>query len=312
MEEYFESVLLEAILRCDGCFFTGDKLRKGFGQIYPFTTENINGYIKNFDLNNKSLLTVGSSADQVINASLFDCRDITVIDINPYTKFYFYLKLASIIDLSYDEFCLFFCYRDYPKYCKNNKDVFSKKLYEKVKSSLRILDYESYLFWDELFNTYNGEVIRKKLFSYDEYNLRVINNINLFMSSDEYFNVTKEKVKKIIPVFIIGDIFDITLDKKFDNIWLSNLGTYHKLNEVKLLVDKIYNNLNDNGKLLMCYLYETNEYSKYEVNWQEIYNLNKVFDKFSEYNLELVNFIGIRDIIFEKNRDNDAMILIKK
>ena len=42
-----------------------------FKLIYKFTTENISGYIKEFDFKNKSLLTVGSSGDQVINAYRF-------------------------------------------------------------------------------------------------------------------------------------------------------------------------------------------------------------------------------------------------
>ena len=34
-----------------------------FKLIYKFTTENISGYIKEFDFKKKSLLTVGSSVD---------------------------------------------------------------------------------------------------------------------------------------------------------------------------------------------------------------------------------------------------------
>lgn len=57
----------------------GDDLGIGnFINIYPFTTENIAGYINEFELKDKSLLTVGSSGDQVINAALYDCQDITL------------------------------------------------------------------------------------------------------------------------------------------------------------------------------------------------------------------------------------------
>ena len=52
-----------------------------FDKMYPFTTENISGYIDNFDLEGKSLLTVGSSCDQIYNASLKGCKDITILDI---------------------------------------------------------------------------------------------------------------------------------------------------------------------------------------------------------------------------------------
>lgn len=53
MDNYFESILLEAILRCNGHYI--DKSRNGFSRLYPFTTENIFGYIKNFNLENSSL-----------------------------------------------------------------------------------------------------------------------------------------------------------------------------------------------------------------------------------------------------------------
>lgn len=72
-----------------------------FNKIYPGTTENIKGYIDFFDLKNKSLLTVGSSSDQVLNACFNGCYDITLIDINPFTKEFFHLKKAAIERLDY-------------------------------------------------------------------------------------------------------------------------------------------------------------------------------------------------------------------
>ena len=67
-----------------------------FTQIYPFTTENINGYLPLFDLNNKTLLTVGSSGDQVLNAVISGCKEIDVIDLCPFSQEYFNLKRAAI------------------------------------------------------------------------------------------------------------------------------------------------------------------------------------------------------------------------
>ena len=104
--------------------------------IYPFTTENIAGYIDNFDLKDKSLLTVGSSGDQVLNAILKCCRDITVIDINPYTKFYYYLKVAGILNFNLNEFKSFFRYKEYPNVFVDNEKVFSLDLYQKLKDLL--------------------------------------------------------------------------------------------------------------------------------------------------------------------------------
>ena len=136
-----------------------------FFWIYPFTNENINGYIDLFNLKDRSLLTTGSSSDQAINAILKGCSDITVVDINPFTKYYFNLKKAAILTLSYEEFFKFFCYVDYPKVFKYNYDAFNYGIYVKLKNILKELDEKSFLFWDTLFDVCKPNDVRRKLFS---------------------------------------------------------------------------------------------------------------------------------------------------
>ena len=51
--------------------------------IYPFTTEMISGYFDKLDLKEKTVLTVGSSIDQGLNALLLGAKNVTVFDINP-------------------------------------------------------------------------------------------------------------------------------------------------------------------------------------------------------------------------------------
>ena len=110
-----ESILVSALDRCDGLVVDDDAYDKGFSKIYSFSTENISGYIDSFDLENKSLLTVGSSGDQALNAILRNWKDVTVMDINLYAKYYYYLKAAGIIELTKEKFLRFFRYLDYPK-----------------------------------------------------------------------------------------------------------------------------------------------------------------------------------------------------
>ena len=134
-----------AIKRCEGMIVDDGIKDCRIYQIYPFTTENISGYINYFNLTDKSLLTVGSSGDQVINAIMHGCKDVTLLDMNPYAKYYYYLKAASILCLNKDNFLDFLRYRDYPKVFKYNEGVLNKATFEKIKSTLRVLDYESYL-----------------------------------------------------------------------------------------------------------------------------------------------------------------------
>jgi hypothetical protein len=109
-----------AIKRCEGIIIEDKsfKFKKEFQQIYPFTNENISGYIDYFDVQNKNIMTVGSSLDQTLNAILYNCQDITVLDINSYTKFYYYLKMSTILVLTLEEYLNFFVTRIIPEYLK--------------------------------------------------------------------------------------------------------------------------------------------------------------------------------------------------
>ena len=69
-------------------------------------------------------------------------REGTLLDINPCAKYYYYLKEAGILEFDLSEFNKFFryirCY-DYPKYLNNNKKVFNKMYYRKLKDTLQNL-----------------------------------------------------------------------------------------------------------------------------------------------------------------------------
>lgn len=307
MKESFDQRLQCAIDICEGMF-----VDREFVQIYPFTTENISGYIKEFDLNNKSLLTLGSSSDQVINASMFDCKDISILDICPFTKFYFYLKKAAILSLSYEEFLFFFCYRSFYPHLKDNNDVFNKETFLKFKETLRLLDYESYLFWDELFSLYEPLKIRKEIFEYDEDKPSVLKVVNLYLKDELSFDKCRKSIKNINPKFIIGDIKNIKLDRNYDNIWLSNLGQYSEIEDLKNIVDSLFKNLNEEGKMLVCYLYQTTKDTEYREEWAKIYNLKEVYKVFNNYVLKLNSFIGLRGIMCDWEKSQDSVLIYKK
>ena len=187
MDGVLEVLINNAMDRCNYKVIRDSSYYKGFWLVYPFTTENIKGYIDYFDLDGRSLMTVGSSLDQVFNARLRGCKDITVVDINPYTKFYYYLKLAALLCLDREGFLHFLRYVDYPKVFKDNKYVFDKEVFNNIKGILKLLDYDSYLLWDKIFSTYSSSRIRTTLFSLDEYRTYQIERINEYLSSDDKY-----------------------------------------------------------------------------------------------------------------------------
>jgi hypothetical protein len=279
-------------------------------QVYPFTTENISGYLPYFDLKDRSLLTVGSSGDQVISAIMQGCKDVTLYDICGISRFYYYLKVAGIISLTQQEFMNFFRYENYNRW-KKNENVFNRESYLKLNENLRLLDYESYLFFDELFTTFSGLDIRELLFIHDEDTDERIIRGNRYLQSPELYAKAGELLKKVRPKFVKGDIFKLDDKQKYDNIWLSNIATWLAEQErAELLINTAYRCLNKNGQLLASYLYAVNE--EYRDDYAPIYNIEKVFETFKQYGIKLEKFEGINSDLNMNWRKTDGVLLIKK
>lgn len=306
----FEKLLMNAMKKCEGMYV--EEFTRNFQLIYPFTTENISGYINEFKLKGKTLMTVGSSGDQIINGALYGCKSITSLDINPYTKFYTYLKIACLLEVERNEFLEFLRLIDFPKVFKNNKEPFKVETYNKIKKTLRLLDYESYLIWDELLQTFSPIDIRKNLFSCDENSTDVIIKSNPYLKSEEAYYETREKIKKIELNFITGDLLKASIDKQFDNIWLSNIGTYLSRHFVKFMVDKITDYLNNNRKLLISYLYQTTINTKYQEEWSLIYDIEKTFAILRDYSPYLVSFIGVEGLELHDSKIKDSILVYRK
>ena len=304
----FNDNLYNASSICDGMFY----YRSEFSSIYTFTTENISGYVNYFDFNNKSLLTVGSSGDQVLNAFYNGARDITLFDINEYAKYYVYLKVAAVLSLSYKEFKLFFFKHGISSF-ERNRCMFSKVLFNKIKDNLRIFDYESYLFFDELFSLYESDNIRR-LFDDDEDRNKVIKGFNNYLKDEKSYNKLKCIISKITFKYVNGNIFKDNISGKFDNIFLSNLCTVTSLTEFKSLLEKLdKNNLNHGGSILLGYLWDINFNSEIvNKDWKDIYKMPVVKEYLKEYITEVQDVISARDILWEENQKNDLVLIYRK
>ena len=306
---YFEETLYKASSICEGKFLYTTE----FSKIYPFTTENISGYIDYFDFDNKSLLTIGSSGDQVLNAFYNGARDITLFDINEYAKFYVYLKIAAIMSLSYKEFKAFFFRQGVTPFIRN-QHMFSPDLYNKTKDNLRLLDYESFLFFDELFTLYEPTDIRERLFDDDEDRNKVIKGFNNYLQDEMSYNRLKSVIRKISFKYVYGDIFTDDIDRSFDNIILSNLCTIKSIEQLKeLLIRLDKNNLNRGGSIQLGYLWDASfDDEEFQDDWKEIYKMPIAKDKLKEFISEVHDVLGSRDILWEENKKRDLVMVYRK
>ncbi len=258
---------------------------RNFSKIYPFTTENISGYIDYFDLKDKSLLTVGSSGDQTLNAIYKGCKDITLVDVCSFSKEFYELKKSAILTLSKEEYLEFFTLKQ--------DSSFSNQLYKQIEEALSL--EESFNFWNELFKNYPNRIIRERLFAKDEYQVGDIQTINPYLKDEESYQETREQIKKVEPTFIIGDIRKTEYDRQFDNIWLSNIFDYLGRTINYDMIEAIRQQVKDNGKILYYYLYLISLNGEY-IDKKAIHDPTRIIKKLP-LDTDLYSFEGIESIL---------------
>jgi len=297
LEDNFEKKLNKALNMCKH-----RNVRDTFDKIYPFTTENIAGYLPLFDLKDKSLFTVGSSGDQIFNSILLESKNVTVFDICPFVKEYYYLKKAGIESFSREEFLKFFCYRGS---LIDNRKAFDKNLFNSLKNNLKNDDYESFLFWDKLFSEYNGLKIRARLFKDDEYSEASICKINEYLKDDVSYEKLRNNLNKTLVTLKSSNVFVDDIIDNYDNVFLSNLCAYYSSEELVSLFYKFLPLLNDDGKILICYLYYAFDKSG------RLARLLQAFNNISE-NISYNYFDGINSILYGFDSIKDSALVYKK
>lgn len=232
--------------------------------IFSFSNENLEEIFKGRDLKGKRVLTVGSSGDQVLEAILHDCKDVTLIDANPLSQPYVELKLSAIKNLTYEEFLDCF---------SKSKLTLDAKYYSKISHDLT--DYSKY-FWDNIFldlDINNIIDIKKYLF-------QLIGSVHdrdalSYVSEKTTYNSLKEKLDGCDITFKLSDFYNFhnDADGKYSLILLSNIFDYipteNFCKEVKVLKE---NNLTRDGEIQIHYdfagftksgEYDYNELTKY-------------------------------------------------
>lgn len=224
-----------------------------YSKMYIMTTENIDGYYRDFDFKNKTVLTVTSSFDHALNAILYGAKKVTTFDINRLSYYIANLKLAAIKTLTYEEFVEFFLsnnafnYATYKKICGNlNKNIIS--------------------YFDEIYKyfRYDGVAIKESFLFHHGHKNHIEDNTYLL---DNNYDILKEKVKDIQVEFINVSVLNLSKrikKEKYDLILLSNISDYAKSffgdNYLRKFFDFIKNDitklLNKKGIIQAAYIYD--------------------------------------------------------
>ena len=226
---------------------------------YISSNEYLSEYMEEINLTNKKVATVGSSGDQFFNALLQGCKDITIIDANPYTKLFVEYKKAMIQNLNFHTF----------QHLISSSRMFHSSVYAKISHSL---NNEAKLFWDTLMleqvsvpNDYIDQFDQNKLAR------QLVHREAVFFSNFYIDHIEYKKLQNLLHQndyalkVLTADLHDFpkVLKDKYDLIMLSNIFSYHKTGELRYkfekTVEELYNNnLNVGGSIQIQYDYHHN------------------------------------------------------
>lgn len=273
-----------------------ENVMERFNSIYPFTSENIAGYMKDLDLTDKKVITVTGSTDHVLNVILQGATEITTFDINPLTKKYMDLKISAIKNLSYEDFVKLLLFES-----NINLDY-------NIISSLDMSN-ESKMFWLEQLSKFNNngiELRNSSLFNTKYFNPNSKLWQNLYLEKNKY-NLLKQRLKYTNISFINASLNDLKIDEHFDYMFLSNISDYlnlmyssDRLQNYRDLLKKFQKRIDI---IYFAYLYDIGNSNPRT----EIDDLRKVKQVFS--NFQQVEF---KSALEESSQDKKDGILILK
>jgi S-adenosylmethionine:diacylglycerol 3-amino-3-carboxypropyl transferase len=228
--------------------------------VYSFTTENLSGYFPHLPFKDASVLTVGGSGDQIINAYLHGASEVTAFDINTHSAFYTDLKLAALEHLEFERFKKFLFRED-------KQNAFNFGTYQKIRGSMNDISVQ---FFDQEYHnfSYDGQELREsKLFNnrFDNNELKIMSNP--YLQSEENYNKAKNNLKKTRWFRAdVKDLADILEEESFDIVLFSNIADYaykmypetdeHLKEFCSGIIEPIIPNIYKGGILCAAYIYD--------------------------------------------------------
>lgn len=275
------------------------------GPVYAFTNEALNQFMSNYDFSGKTVLSSLGSGDFALNAYLLGAKSVESFDINQYTYYFYQLKKALIMRYDYEEFC---------ELVKNPTNIF--KQFDDYKP---LLDSESRLFFEKILKIYGDDIkgLLDKMYIDKVEEKNQWNESNTFDSTEELFLIAKYKnyylhssenydsLRKRIAsnpneAFYFKDLYQFTPPKKYDIVYLSNIGDYCKSEEeFKMFVEDIKAKyLNENGIIIIVsitnHIYmNSEEAERTKMDWDDMEKFNAIHKGVAE--LPLSN-LGIQNV----------------
>ena len=238
-------------------------------EVFLFSNENVAGYLDNFDLSGKTVLTVGASGDHAFECYARGAKHVDTFDINYRQKPIIELKNHMIKNIPYEDFLEFFFTKD---------RFFDIQI---IKPIMPLFSPSLRMFMDLYYSMGNAG---RKMFAYNGQLDITAHYDNTYYSYEEKYNLLAKKLPRCIS-FKHLDITGLTANftRKYDFIILSNIfdfqhseipDAYQALNQFYngTLNDLAQNNLGpDGGTIILEYMWGNNSSTRDNMwdAWQE-------------------------------------------
>lgn len=261
-----------------------------FSEMYVFSTENLKGYIRKLKVKDKTVLTVTSSGDQLINLAFAGATCVHNFDINKNAYYMTQLKLAALKVLSYQEYLKFFTdsesrktkyisFVPIEKKIKENHQVFDYKVYLSIRPSLK---EDCALYWDMLYEDFqfNGSYLNDSGLLIGRDKKTVVSN-NLYLKDSKNYEEARKKIEEIEIKFFSLDMLNIhTLPYKYDIVILSSVYEYltgkwyHVISDEEFreyVTNGIENILKEKGIVVLAYQYHSSKNQSYKASLKQLF-----------------------------------------
>ena len=177
--------------------------------IYNIATEEIDHFMPKLDVDDKKVLTVAGSGDQLLTCALNGAKSVDAFDINPLQIYFTKLKVSALKALGVGEFNDYFY----------KKLMFSRSLYNKVRD---YLDNSTRTFFDSL---YKNDLESKFYRLMANENMDDSFSIIPSYTKEENYYITRNNLEKMDIKYITSDLLKIhkKTKKEYDVIMLSNI-----------------------------------------------------------------------------------------
>ena len=227
-----------------------------YDKIYYQANEDLIDIYLDLDFEDKDVLSVVSSSDQVYTPKLLGARHVDGFDKNRITKYYYYMRKWAI---KYNN-------QIYPYELIDGDNNYLKRLLNVVEVSSKS-EKDAYNFWNYICN---NDIDIDSLFYEDNVNV----GSTLFDNNIKYIkDVSKEDIR-----FYNINLFDnINTNKKYDYIMMSNIIEYAlgDIDKLKIVRDNLYKLLKDDGKIICSRLiYRNVDFNENELDiFKELFEL---------------------------------------